>query len=119
MKKLRGFLPLFVLTAAMLLITTALAAEEGTWGQLSWALDDEGLLTVSGEGPMDDFESNYSYKAWQSYYYSISALHIEEGVISGVAPEAQHLQTGSPPSNGSLFPQGWTGREKTADQYYI
>ena len=82
MKKLRVILPLFVLTAAMLLITTALAAEEGTWGQLSWTLDDEGLLTVSGEGPMDDFESNYSYEAWQNYYYSISALRIEEGVTS-------------------------------------
>ncbi len=31
---------------------------------------------------MDDFESEYSYEAWQNHYYSINALRIGEGVTS-------------------------------------
>ncbi len=53
----------------------------GTCGtNLTWTLDDEGLLTVSGEGYMSDY--NFDDMPWYDYRDNIKSLIIEEGVIS-------------------------------------
>lgn len=67
-----------------LLCTTALAETptEGTCGEaLTWTLSEEGVLTVSGTGAMEDFES-YTDAPWYAHYESITAIVVEEGVTS-------------------------------------
>ena len=53
----------------------------GTWGDLTWTLDDEGTLTISGSGSMDDFGSR-SDEAWLSNRSAVKAVVIEPGVTS-------------------------------------
>ena len=64
--------------------TTAEAAEvaSGTCGDnLTWTLDDEGTLTISGTGDM--FSYFYSPRApWYSRLSSITSVIIEDGVTS-------------------------------------
>ena len=45
-----------VLTLLLAVVAAcALAEYSGTWGDnITWALDDQGLLIISGEGPMAD-----------------------------------------------------------------
>ena len=54
-------------------------ASSGTWGQLKWTLDDSGLLTISGNGEMDRFDSG-SREAWLAQRNSIRRVIIENGV---------------------------------------
>ncbi len=42
------------------------AVISGDWGKLSWTIDTSGLLTISGSGPMNDFERE-SVLAWRQY----------------------------------------------------
>ncbi len=53
----------------------------GTCGEnLTWALDDEGILTISGNGDMQNY---YLEKTpWSSYYDYIKKVIIEDGVTS-------------------------------------
>ena len=65
--------------------TTASAAEttpSGTCGDnLTWTLDDEGTLTISGTGSMYDY--SYSSSApWYSYRSSIKSVVIGDSVTS-------------------------------------
>lgn len=53
----------------------------GTWGNLNWVLDQYGLLTISGNGEMNDF-TNESNDAWRLYKDSIKLIQINEGVTS-------------------------------------
>ena len=46
---------LALVLAALTFCAAALAAESGSCGELSWSLDDEGLLTISGSGEMPNF----------------------------------------------------------------
>ena len=58
----------------------ASAAESGTCGEnLTWTLDDEGTLTISGTGDMENYSSHSS-----PFYYrgAIKAVIIEDGVTS-------------------------------------
>ena len=63
---------------------TASAAEiaaSGTCGDnLTWVLDSEGLLTISGLGEMQSFSSTNS--PWKNYAYSIRSVVIQDGVTS-------------------------------------
>ena len=53
----------------------------GTCGEnLTWTMDDEGLLTISGNGEMDDYEMNSS--PWQQYKEQISSVIIKKGVTN-------------------------------------
>ncbi len=62
--------------------TVADAAESGVCGEnLTWTLDDNGLLTISGEGAMEDFSSK-SEVPWYSYRTEILSVTIENGVTS-------------------------------------
>ena len=54
-------------------------ASSGTWGQLKWTLDNSGLLTISGNGPMNDFGRSSS-EAWHTYKKSIRRVVIGDGV---------------------------------------
>ena len=60
--------------------SAALAAESGKCGDdLTWVLDDNGTLTISGTGEMDNYYANRS--PW-SYNNEITSLVIEDGVTS-------------------------------------
>ncbi len=60
----------------------ASAASSGTWGDLSWELDDEGLLTISGSGSMYDYYVYNMEGAWRANNDEITTVVIEEGVTS-------------------------------------
>ncbi|MCQ2512538.1 MAG: leucine-rich repeat protein [Lachnospiraceae bacterium] len=53
----------------------------GTWGDLSWTIDEDGLLTISGDGAMDDFRFG-SNEAWKKYRSYIESIKIKNGVTS-------------------------------------
>jgi len=85
MRKLFTLLPVLVLlvVCAALLPTDVRAAGSGTCGDnLTWTLDDAGVLTISGTGDMKDYSS---YAGLQHPFYSYGAVKrivIEEGVTS-------------------------------------
>ena len=95
MKRFRVWM-LCILTAALLAFAAAASAEETTivaWGKcgksnngslsdnLTWTLDSDGLLTISGEGKM--YDATYDTSApWGSYKGQIKSVKIEEGVTS-------------------------------------
>ena len=80
---------LSVLLAAFMLISLlpmgALAADEvasGTCGaKLTWTLDSDGALTISGTGEMDDYSSDLS-APWEEYCSLIKRAVISNGVTS-------------------------------------
>ena len=51
----------------------AAAQTSGTWGQLTWTLDDDGLLTISGAGDMADY-TNTEAAPWDSDRESIMTV---------------------------------------------
>jgi hypothetical protein len=64
------------------LITNDDSAHSGTWGNLTWVLDDEGLLTISGSGAMSDFTTSASTDAWRAIKGDIRSVKIESNVTS-------------------------------------
>ena len=55
----------------------------GSWGDnLTWTLDDEGLLTIIGSGQMRDFGDHEDSSAWRSYLSDIKTVKVETGVTS-------------------------------------
>lgn len=46
----------------------------------TWTLDEDGLLTISGTGAMDDYPNGVT--PWKSYNDKISAVVIEDGITS-------------------------------------
>ena len=56
----------------------------GTCGtNVTWTLDCDGVLTISGTGAMDDcIKENWVYRPWEDYVSSIKSVVIEEGVTS-------------------------------------
>lgn len=70
---------------AMVMITiyapvTVRAETNGTCGEnLTWTLDDNGTLTISGEGDMEDYAW---YPPWFNNKFDIKSVVIEEGVTS-------------------------------------
>ncbi|MBQ7486906.1 MAG: leucine-rich repeat domain-containing protein [Clostridia bacterium] len=71
-------------------VIPALGDDQGTCGDnLTWRLNDEGLLTISGTGDMTDFSfqliTNYSYvidSPWYEVRESIRTVVLENGVTS-------------------------------------
>ena len=61
------------------------AASNGTCGangdNLTWALDDEGTLTISGEGNMKDYQYS-SFFPWYNNRFEIQTVIIEDGVTN-------------------------------------
>ncbi len=81
MKKSLSVLLAIIIMMLMTVPAFATIVHEGTCGEnLTWEFDTAtGVLTVSGEGEMD----NYDYSApWKSYNNSIKSVVISEGVKS-------------------------------------
>ena len=77
---------LLLLTALLVGFSISASAEDvihsGTWGNLSWVLNDTtGELTISGSGVMTGLFHD-STSAWGSYKPSIKTVIIEDGVTS-------------------------------------
>ena len=86
-KRLLSFV-LAVLMIASLLPATALAADvvksgtcgaEGDGSNLTWTLNSEGLLTISGTGRMRDYKGNGNVP-WCDYSYNVKSVLILSGV---------------------------------------
>ena len=66
---------------AALLSVTVLAEESGTCGtELIWTLNDAGILTISGTGPMTSYEEGKA--PWYASRRSIQEIKIESGVTT-------------------------------------
>ena len=89
-KRIFAVLVAFALTINLLPGLRVIAADEvasGTCGpDLTWSLDSEGLLTISGEGEMDDWEYAKAIQMvktpWDDAVQSITSVTIEDGVTS-------------------------------------
>ena len=55
--------------------------DSGTWGDLTWTLDENYVLSISGNGNMNDFEWDSS-DAWAYHSENITSVIIENGVTS-------------------------------------
>ena len=86
-KLLLSFLCLMICIAALCIFadSEALAAtivDSGTCGDnLTWTLDSEGVLTISGTGAMQDYEDIIDVP-WYNTRTSILSIVIEEGITS-------------------------------------
>ena len=71
-----------LLTAGIFRASAATAAvDSGTCGaNLTWVLDSSGVLTISGTGPMTDYD--YSGAPWNGHKDSITTVVIGNGVTS-------------------------------------
>ena len=70
-----------VLTLCMALAVPVSAAENGTCGEsLRWSFEN-GKLTISGTGSMDDFDSPDG-RPWSHLYDRVTAIVLEEGVTT-------------------------------------
>ena len=85
MKIKRLLFAVLILAIVICWVPVTARAEEtasGTCGDnLTWTLDADGLLTISGTGAMDDY-SGLSSAPWTSYQNDIITIVIEEGVAS-------------------------------------
>ncbi len=73
------------MTLAMMtgVVFAAETVDSGTCGDnITWTLDDEGTLTISGTGDMYDYSTRPEESPWQSWRYKIKQINIEEGVTS-------------------------------------
>ncbi|MBQ6570078.1 MAG: leucine-rich repeat domain-containing protein, partial [Clostridia bacterium] len=83
MKKIISlFLILTLITGIGAFVPAVSAAASGTCGpNLTWTLDNNGKLTVSGTGGMDEWLNNTSVP-WYSYHDQIKTIVIGEGVTN-------------------------------------
>ena len=92
-KILAFFLAVFIAVASFpALKSNAATIASGTCGtNISWTLDDSGLLTIQGSGAMPDYESIndapwYSYrKKVKSISFSSSITHISQNAFANCA----------------------------------
>lgn len=54
----------------------------GTEGSLSWVLNSNGVLTITGSGAMPDYDLNDTRPGWYDYRDQIYSVEIGEGVTS-------------------------------------
>ena len=76
-----GAVLVFLLFAVL---PVAVSAEQGsgTCGDgVLWTLDDDGVMTVSGTGPMDDYGS-IAEAPWCDLHASIKKVYVEDGVTT-------------------------------------
>ena len=86
--KLHMILLLLIVSSLCICLSSVAYAEEvasGTCGaegdNITWTLDNEGTLTISGTGEMTDFERD-STDAWRQYKNNIKKVVIKTGVES-------------------------------------
>lgn len=83
-RKVISLLVMICIILTFLPITTHAADEiaSGTCGEnLTWTLDSEGTLTISGSGPMMDYFYKYD-RPWYSQCSEIKSVIIREGITS-------------------------------------
>ena len=58
-------------------------ADSGTCGEsLTWTFDsDTGMLTIAGEGDMEDYDSTHA-APWDDHGDAITSIRVQEGVTS-------------------------------------
>ena len=75
-----------ILCIVMMLALLGMASAgkaSGTSGNLTWTLSDDGVLTISGEGEMEDYDVYGAPCApWTNYGDFITLIVIEDGVTS-------------------------------------
>ncbi|MBQ2664500.1 MAG: leucine-rich repeat domain-containing protein [Clostridia bacterium] len=90
-KTRKGFISVILIMTMFIstlpIVTSAEITESGTCGNnLTWTLDDEGTLTISGEGDMTDWDSYYNAPfasgPFDSNESKIKKIIIENGVTS-------------------------------------
>ena len=73
------------LTGANIHFSSSSIVASGTCGingdNLTWTLDEDGVLTISGEGEMADYTASVN-TPWYSYRSSINNISIESGITS-------------------------------------
>ena len=85
-----AFLLVLSLVPATPLIAKAAASHSGTCGDnLTWIIDSEGTLTISGTGAIPDFatSSNPSGAPWYSLRNSIKKVVITPECVDGAMPK--------------------------------
>ena len=92
MKNILHMILLILIVSSLCVCLSSVAfAEEvasGTCGEnLTWVFDNEGTLTISGSGEMDNYERDYSANdkynmPWDSYRKDVKRVVIEDGVVS-------------------------------------
>ncbi len=70
---------LAIMSLILCACSIAFAEHSGKWGNLDWSLNDDGILRISGNGEMDEFEYN---DAWMTNQDEIISVYIEDGVTS-------------------------------------
>jgi len=71
-----------VLIFAVLAVAVSAEPVTGTCGDgVFWSLGDDGVMTVSGEGKMDDYDS-LSDVPWSDLHASIKDVYVEDGVTT-------------------------------------
>ncbi|MBR3704736.1 MAG: leucine-rich repeat protein [Oscillospiraceae bacterium] len=84
MKKMKQLLSVLLVVVMLTGALSARAAEEvasGTCGEnLTWVLTDDGTLTISGTGAMDDY-ARYG-APWDAHKNKIVSVVVENGVTS-------------------------------------
>ena len=77
---------LTVTVSAADIVASGNCGAEGDGSNLTWVLDSDGVLTISGQGKMADYTTAYSDEdgkpAWYSYRSVLKALVIRSGVTS-------------------------------------
>ncbi|MBE6927594.1 MAG: hypothetical protein E7467_03770 [Ruminococcaceae bacterium] len=83
MKRLVSLLLVAILFLHALPIAPVHAATTGTCGNLTWTYDS-GTLTISGYGPMPDFDTTYANTRapWYNYNTLVDTIIIKNGVTS-------------------------------------
>ena len=80
---MKKFFALMVFLMMLCSVATAETVASGACGKdLTWTLDDEGTLTISGSGDMYDYSEYSEYSPWQSYINSIEKAVIDDCVTS-------------------------------------
>ena len=69
---------------SLLLILLSIFSFTTIHAEITWTLSDDGTLTISGTGEMQNYNSIYSYSVspWYSQRYKIQKVVIKDGVTS-------------------------------------
>ena len=83
MKKMNRFVSAFLvlfLIAAMVPVTASAATGGSCGNDVTWSLNN-GVLTISGTGPMENYNAN-DYAPWYDYSNSVEKVVIQNGVTT-------------------------------------
>ena len=79
--KSKSIIGILLIILCVILFCSLASAESGTWGNLTWNLDTNGVLNISGIGEMDDFPENSS-SAWLSRRNAIKEVYLGSEITS-------------------------------------